>query len=424
MYNWDRRRRKMGRCDLKPFSFVHVADLHVGYEQYNLAARTEDFDRAFREVVEKTIKLKPEFMIIAGDLFHHARPTNTTLEKAISNFRRLKEAGIPVLAVDGSHDAAPNMITGTILNPLDSAGLIYYLPRHEGACWANENCYVYGIPNYRTRERTEQQLPAFYEMKKPEPRRDTFNIFVFHMTLEIPEIIKGHPKFVAEAPPELIPDGFNYYAGGHIHTPWQFPFKRAMLVYSGSTETVNYEDADVEKGFYHVKVSPSGETEIDRMRLQSPRRFKILDKDYTGLAPSKITELAAQLVKEADEPGVVLVPVLRGTLPLESSRREIDLSRIRNAAEKALIVHPMPLMKEVGIPEETIRSIFEGEMRDLKTKSFDYFVQFFSQRYIEAVAQKNAHLALDMIQFLVEENEEKVRELLEAFLNADQDHTA
>ena len=81
-------------------------------------------------------------------------------------------------------------------------------------------------------------------------------------------------------------------------------------------------------------------------------------------------------------------------------------------------------MKEVGIPEETIRSIFEGEMRDLKTKSFDYFVQFFSQRYIEAVAQKNAHLALDMIQFLVEENEEKVRELLEAFLNADQDHTA
>lgn len=44
---------------MKPFSFVHVADLHLGYEQYNLATRREDFDRVFHEVVDKTIRLKP-----------------------------------------------------------------------------------------------------------------------------------------------------------------------------------------------------------------------------------------------------------------------------------------------------------------------------------------------------------------------------
>ncbi len=409
---------------MKPFSFVHVADLHIGYEQYNLPDRTRDFDRVFSEVVEKTIELKPAFMIISGDIFHHARPSNTTLERAITNFRRLKEAGIPVLAVDGSHDAAPNMVTGTILNPLDSAGLVYYLPRREGACWESDGCYVYGIPNFRTRERTEKQLPAFYEVKRPAPRQGCFNIFVFHMILDIPEMVKGNPKFFAEAPPELIPEGFNYYAGGHIHTPWQFPFKRGMLVYSGSTETVNYEDADVQKGFYHVEVSPDGEIEINRINLDSPRHFKILEKDYTGLAPPKITELATQMVKEADEPGAVLVPVLKGTLPVESSRREIDLSRIRSAAEKALIVHPLLLMKEEGIPEETIRSIFEGEIRDMRTKSFEYFVQFFSQRYKDEIARKNAHLALELIPLLVEGKEEKARELLEASLDEDNEHTA
>jgi exonuclease SbcD len=65
---------------LKAFGFVHAADLHLGFSQYGLEARHEDFDRAFVEFVEKTIALKPDFMIIAGDLFHQARSSNTTLE--------------------------------------------------------------------------------------------------------------------------------------------------------------------------------------------------------------------------------------------------------------------------------------------------------------------------------------------------------
>jgi DNA repair exonuclease SbcCD nuclease subunit len=398
---------------LKEFSFIHVADLHLGYEQYNLAARREDFDRAFHEVVEKTLELKPNFMIIAGDLFHHARPSNNTLENAIRNFRMLKDAGIPVLAVEGSHDAAPNMITGTILNPLDSAGLIYYLPRHENACWENESCYVYGIPNFRTRERTEKNLPAFYEIKKPSPRPEKFNIFVFHMALEIPEILKGRPSAIAEASPDYIPEGFNYYAGGHLHTPWQFPFKGAFLVYSGSTETVTYEEAEVKKGFIHVNVSSKREIEIKHIGLDAPRPFKVFERDYTGLTPQKITELAVNIVKELDEPGAVIVPVLKGTLASESTKRELDISKIRSAAEKALIVHPVVLLREAGIPEETIRSIFEGEMKDLKRKTLAYFTEFFAQRRKAEEAEKCAYLALDLIQLLVRGEEERVKMLLE-----------
>jgi len=402
---------------LNSFSFVHVADIHLGYEQYNLAARREDFDRTFGEVVEKTIAIKPDFMIIAGDLFHQARPSNATLEVAIKNFKKLSTEGIPVLAVDGSHDASPNMITGTILNPLDSAGLIYYLPRHEGACWENGNCYVYGVPNYRSRYRTEIQLPKFYDMNKPKPRPDAFNIFVFHMALDLPEIMKGRPLQYAEASSDYVPTGFDYYAGGHIHTPWQFPFKKSRLVYSGSTETVTYEDATVEKGFYHVVVQQKDEVEITRCRLETPRRFKIIEKDYTGLTPQKITALAAEIVKEVDEPETVIVPVLKGTLPVESSRRQIDHAKIRGAAEKALLVHVLVMMKEMDIPEETIRSIFEGEMKDIKTRSFEFFRKYFSQRYKEAYAEKNAHLALDLIQFLVKGDEKKAASLLEEALD-------
>jgi len=400
---------------VKPFSFVHVADLHLGYTQYNLEVRREDFDRVFKEVVDKTIELKPDFMLIAGDIFQQARPSNVTLENSIDSFKRLKDSGIPVLAVDGSHDSAPNMITGTILNPLDSAGLIHYLPRHKGSCWHNENCYVYGVPNFRTRRRTEEQLPIFFEENKPELDPHKFNIFLFHMALDIPNIT--HPQMEAEASPEQIPEGFNYYAGGHVHSPSKTPFKGGLLIYSGSTETVSYEDAKEEKGFYHVEVNEKGNTKPHRIKLETPRHFKILDRDYTGSLPSKITEAAVHLTKEADEDGAVIIPILRGVLPAEAGRGEIDIAKIRDSAKKALLVRPILLLRETDVSEEIIRSIFEGELKDLKTKAFEYFLQVFTEHYSREEADKASRLAADLIEPLTRKDETKIKKMLEAFLN-------
>jgi len=400
---------------MKPFSFVHTADLHLGYAQYNLDARREDFDLAFREVVDKTIELKPSFMIVAGDLFQYARPLNVTLEIAITSFRRLKEAGIPVLVVDGSHDAAPNVITGTILAPLDSAGLVYYLPRHEEACWRNESCYVYGVPSFRTRRRIEELLPAFMERKPPKPDAALFNVFVFHMALDLPGL--RLPQMEAEADLKLVPEGFNYYAGGHIHIPTVATVKNGLLVYSGCTETVSYEDAEIEKGFHHVEVNEKGEAELHRIRLETPRRFIVLSRDFSDLTPSRITETAIQLVKEADEEGAVIVPVLKGVLPVEAGRGDIDLAKIRGAAEKALLVHPVLQLREREIPEEVIRSIFEGEFKDLKTKSFEYFLEIFLERYSREEAEKIARLAVDLLEPMVRKGEDRAKEALEAFVH-------
>jgi exonuclease SbcD len=399
---------------MKPFSFVHAADLHLGYAQYNLDVRRRDFNNVFGELVDKTIELKPDFMIIAGDIFEHARPSNSTLEVAIGNFRRLKDAGIPVLAVDGSHDSAPNSVTGTILNPLDSAGLIWYLPRHDGACWKNESCYVYGIPNFRTARKTMEELPAFLEKNKPAPDPSLFNILVFHMALDIPAI--KPPKMEAEASPESLPDGFNYYAGGHIHKPYKSRFKNGVLVYSGSTETASYDEARNEKGFYHVQVNKSGKPKLERIRLETPRRFVILEQTYTGLTPSKITEAVVQLVQENDEPEAIVVPVIKGVLPAEASRGEIDLAKIRNAGERSLLVHPILRLRETEISEDIIRSIFGGDMKDHKTKAFEYFFEIFSESYSRTESEKIARLAVDLIGPLVEKRETKVKEKLEAFL--------
>jgi len=400
---------------LRAFSFVHAADLHLGYSQYGLEVRREDFDKSFQELVDKTIKLKPDFIIIAGDLFHHAHPSNVTLENAIKNFSRLREAGIPVLTVDGSHDSAPNVITGTILNPLDSAGLIYHLPRHEGACWRKPDCcYVYGVPNFRTRRKTEELLPAFMEQNKPTPDPTLFNIFAFHMALDLPSV--KPPYIEAEAPPELIPEGFNYYAAGHVHIPYKEKFKTGLLVYSGCTETVNYDETKIKKGFYYVKVDEKRTVSPEFIELESPRRFTVLEQDFTGVPPSKITELAVQLVKGADEDEVIIIPVLKGVLPAEASRAEVDVAKIRSAAERALFVHPLVLLRESEVSEEVVRSIFESEFKDLKTKAFEYFLQIFSERHSRDEAEKIARIAVNLIEPLTKKQEEKVKQTIEELL--------
>ena len=400
---------------MKAFSFVHAADLHLGYAQYGLEIRREDFDKAFQELVDKTIELKPDFMIIAGDLFHNARPSNVTLENAIRNFGRLREAGIAVLTVDGSHDSAPNVVTGTILNPLDSAGLIYHLPRHEGACWKKPDCcYVYGVPNFRTRRKTEELLPAFMEQNKPAPDPTLFNIFVFHMALDIQSV--KPPYMEAEASPELIPEGFNYYAAGHVHTSYMEKFKNGLLVYSGCTETVNYDEAKIKKGFYYVRVDEKGTVSPQFIELQSPRKFVVLEQDFTGVNPSKITELAVQMVKGADEDGAIIIPILKGSLPAEASRAEVDVAQVRSAAEKALFVHPLVLLRESEVSEEVVRSIFESELKDLRTKAFEYFMQIFSERYSREEAEKIARTAIQLIEPLTKKEEEKVKQTLEGLL--------
>ena len=404
------------RCQpLKAFSFVHASDLHLGYSQYGLEARRQDFDNVFAEIVDKTIELKPDFMIIAGDLFHHARPSNVTLENSIRSFKRLRDAGIPVLTVDGSHDSAPNTITGTILYPLDSAGLIYHLPRPEGACWRKPGCcYVYGVPNFRTRRKTEEALPAFMAQKPPKPDPDVSNIFVFHAAVDLPSV--NPPYIEAEIPPELLPDGFGYYAAGHVHKRFTGKFKTGILAYSGCTETVSYDEAELKKGFFHVKVNEKGKFSQELVELSSPRRFAVLEQEFSGMTSAKITEMAVQLVRGADEEGAVVIPVLKGVLPAEASRAEVDIARIRGAAEKALLVHPVVLLKESVVSDEIVRSIFESEFKDLKTKAFEYFLQIFNERYSREEAEKIARSAIALIEPLTKKQEEKVKQTIEELL--------
>ncbi|MDL0138757.1 metallophosphoesterase, partial [Halobacterium salinarum] len=49
---------------------LHTSDTHLGYRQYHLDERRQDFADAFAEVVSAGIQHDVDAVVHAGDLFH------------------------------------------------------------------------------------------------------------------------------------------------------------------------------------------------------------------------------------------------------------------------------------------------------------------------------------------------------------------
>ncbi|OYV64256.1 MAG: hypothetical protein B7Z72_13485, partial [Gemmatimonadetes bacterium 21-71-4] len=102
---------------------VHVSDLHLGYRQYQrltpIGANQREADVAltFRRVVDRVIAIRPDLIVIGGDVFHTVRPPNPAILHAFQQFNRLADGlpGVPIVIVAGNHDLPRASETGCIL---------------------------------------------------------------------------------------------------------------------------------------------------------------------------------------------------------------------------------------------------------------------------------------------------------------------
>src|SRR5579863_6488367 len=85
-------------------SFIHIADTHLGYEQYGVRERFNDFSRAFWDITDEAVNRQVDFVVIAGDLFNKRAIDALTLIHAIEGLKKLRDKGIPVVAIEGNHD--------------------------------------------------------------------------------------------------------------------------------------------------------------------------------------------------------------------------------------------------------------------------------------------------------------------------------
>ena len=110
---------------------VHLSDLHLGYRQYQrltpggVNQREADVATTFRTAIDRVIAIRPDVVVVAGDVFHSVRPTNQAILHAFIQFGRLVHA-LPesiVLLVAGNHDTPRSAETGGILQLFAQLGL-------------------------------------------------------------------------------------------------------------------------------------------------------------------------------------------------------------------------------------------------------------------------------------------------------------
>ena len=108
--------------------FLHIADIHLGFDRYNSPERTKDFFRAFQTTLEQyALEASVDFVLIAGDLFEHRNILPATLNQAQVCLQVLQEEGIPVLAIEGNHDNRPYGTRTSWLKYLSEWGLVQLL---------------------------------------------------------------------------------------------------------------------------------------------------------------------------------------------------------------------------------------------------------------------------------------------------------
>ncbi|TDA25365.1 MAG: exonuclease SbcCD subunit D [Archaeoglobi archaeon] len=225
--------------------FAHFADIHLGYEQYNLPWRAEDFFQSFKRAAEIAVKEGVDFAIISGDLFHRNVPSPRTILEAIEVLRIFKEKGIPVFAIEGNHDKSMRESAYHLLENLGLLNLLgFRKERVEGDYLTSEKVegayLVKGVfkdleiigDKHRTKWQIEKILPLLKGGGK--------SILVLHQVVK--EVVDIDLEMSWDITIDQLPEA-DYYAFGHVHMHREKRIGDSFLVYPGSLERYDSREA-------------------------------------------------------------------------------------------------------------------------------------------------------------------------------------
>ena len=211
---------------------VHLADLHLGYRQYQrltpsgVNQREVDVALSFKRAVDLVMALRPELIVVSGDVFHSPRPTNAAILHAFRQFARLRDAlpASAIVMVAGNHDTPRTAESGSIMRLFEEIGISVAASEARSFPVPELDLVVVGVPDV-----PRQRMPA-------PPSEGKHKVLVMHA--DVTDVV---PRFYAELDraaiqltrKELAPAQWSYQALGHYHVKRQVADN---AFYSGSLD--------------------------------------------------------------------------------------------------------------------------------------------------------------------------------------------
>jgi len=236
--------------------FAHMADCHIGgFREPKLNCLSLD---AFEKAVSISIKERVDFVIIAGDLFNNPLPAIDKLKTTVTILKKLKDNNIPVYGIPGSHDFSPS--GKTMIDVLEEADLFTNVCK--GTIENNKLKLKFTVDKKTGTKLTgiigkkgmlDKKIYESLELESLENEPGN-KIFLFHTLLS--ELKTDKLEKMDSQALSLLPKGFNYYAGGHVHIVENKRFhKYGRVVYPGPLFPNSFSEIEDLKqgGFYIVE---------------------------------------------------------------------------------------------------------------------------------------------------------------------------
>lgn len=194
------------------FRFIHTADIHLDSPLRSLALKepeaAELVSNATRQTFSKTIDLCLEeqvnALLIAGDLYDGELKSMKTAAFVTRELRRLTEAGVKAFIIRGNHDAE-SRITKHLELP---DGVHVFSGRAEAVPVDGADVVICGV-SFAKPSAPESLVPKY---KPPTP--GAINIGMLHTSLGG---ASEHDVYAPCSVQDLIDQGYDYWALGHIH---------------------------------------------------------------------------------------------------------------------------------------------------------------------------------------------------------------
>ena len=361
--------------------FAHMSDIHIGaFRQPELKRLLLD---AFDAAIDRCIEEGVAFIVMAGDIFDSNIPDLSSVRRAATKMKEAVDAGIRIYAVYGSHDFSPNY--SSIVDVLDGAGVFINaesLSTSEGRTNLDfiqdpSGPKICGVSGRKLS--IDRDIYSILNREELE-RAEGFKIFIFHSAID--ELKPSSLEAMEAMPAKYLPAGFNYYAGGHVHSHRIESLPgHPNIAYPGPLFATDYSELlqlahGGERGFFIVEF---GE-DVFGVEFVPIRVCKVVELKYSaqGKTSTQAAKELAELASDANVEGRVVLLTVEGELS-DGRTADIDFYSIRKlmAGSKPSIVlsnyshltsreqvksHAQPKPSHV-----TERELFEREIGNVKS---------------------------------------------------------